>query len=110
MNYHEFLRNIPKAELHIHLEEAVRPLSAVEIAGANGITIPTYESHEDIYRFKHAEFFNTHSMISHLFRTSDDFRRTTYETLEDASLVGVRYREMFWNPILHLEDRVSYKD
>lgn len=91
-------RKLPKVELHCHLEGSVRATTLAELARANGIVLPVDDPNE-LYSFTDlTEFLAVYSIICASFKTADDFRRITYEALEDGAASGVRYREMFWSP------------
>ena len=47
----EFLRRIPKVELHCHLEGAVRPETLADLARRNGVPLPADRA-EDLYRYQ----------------------------------------------------------
>ena len=44
-NAETFVRGMPKAELHVHLEGTLEPDHMFELAGRNGVELP-YESPE----------------------------------------------------------------
>jgi adenosine deaminase len=51
------------------------------------------------------------ALESHLLLEPDDFRRITYEYLEDAARASVRHSEFFWNPTATLRDiGLSYSE
>ncbi len=94
----ELARRLPKVELHCHLEGSIRPTTVAELARANGVALPVGDPTE-LYRFSNlTEFLDVYSIICASLQTADDFRRITYEALEDACAVGIRYREMFFSP------------
>ncbi len=110
MNLETFLTRIPKVELHCHLHGAVKVRSFIDIATKNGIDLPYYSKPEELYAYRdHKKFLEIYRRVCYSVQTQDDFRRITYETLEEASLSGVRYREMFWSPMEHLGVGVSFK-
>ena len=98
MNVLAFARALPKVELHCHLEGAARPSTIAELARANGVTLPTDDPFE-LFQFQDLDsFLAVYAVISGSLVTADDFRRITYEALEDAVAAHVRYREMFFSP------------
>ena len=110
MDYHTFLREIPKVELHCHLEGAVRASTFAELAAKNGVELPPKENPEDLYKFETIDdFFVIYRLVCNSLKDADDFRRVTYETLEDGAADGLRYREMFWSPQIHIAGGVPYK-
>lgn len=109
MDIKDFMSALPKVELHLHLEGSVQAKTFIELAAKNGVKLPDYQLPEDLYDFDNIlDFFNVYNLVAHSMRDHDDFRRVTYETLEEGSRCGLRYREMFWNPTAHLEVGVSY--
>ena len=91
-------RLLPKVELHCHLEGSIRPTTVAELAAANGVALPVADPAE-LYEFHDLTgFLEVYGVICASLRTADDLRRITYEALEDAVAVGVRYREMFFSP------------
>jgi adenosine deaminase len=97
-----FLAKIPKVELHCHLAGAVRAATFLELAKKNGIEVPQHASAGQFHWQTLDDFLQSYRLVSQSLHTRDDFRRTAYETLEDAVEFNVRYREMFWSPTDHL--------
>jgi len=109
MDTAEFLRRIPKVELHCHIEGTVRPATFADQAKKHGIELPTADvdklyDYDTIY-----EFLKIFQMVSSTLTERDDFARVAYETLEDGVILGnLKYREMFFNPTLHTRRGVPY--
>ena len=96
-----FLRALPKAELHLHLEGSVAEATVVELAQKHGITLP-FTDIDELYRFADlAEFLGMYDVVCDAMRDADDFRRVTYEALARVADSGGRYVEMFFSPQPH---------
>ena len=101
------VRALPKVELHAHLEGTVRPATFAELARKNNIPLPVDDVNR-LFAFKNlGEFLDAFHMIMHSLVTSEDYRRVTYESLQDAVAAGVRYREMFFSPGFRLNEGQS---
>ncbi len=109
MNYEEFLRRVPKVELHCHLEGTVRQATFADLAKKHDVALPTDDvdklyDYDSIY-----EFLKIFGMVSSTLIDREDFARVSYETLEDGVNLGnLKYREMFFNPTLHTRRGVKY--
>jgi len=111
MSLREFLKAIPKVSLHLHLEGSVQAQTVVELAEKHGVALPAHKVPQDIYSYPDIiKFLEVYSLVAHVVRDVDDFRRITYETLREASEHNVRYREMFWSPMAHMDVGVKYPD
>jgi adenosine deaminase len=109
MEYDEFLRRVPKVELHCHFEGTVRPATFAELAAKHEVDLPTQDV-ERLYDYDSIyEFLKIFAIVSSTLRDRDDFARASYETLEDGVKLGnLRYREMFFNPTLHTGRGIPY--
>jgi len=102
MEYAEYLRRLPKVELHCHVEGTLRPQTVVELAQKHDITLPTTDvdgiyDYETIY-----EFLEIFRLVNSTVIEQADFARIAYESLVDGVTLGnLKYREMFFNPTLH---------
>jgi adenosine deaminase len=109
VDYQEYLRRVPKVELHCHFEGTVRASTFADLARKHGVELPTQEvdklyDYESIY-----EFLEIFGMVSSTLRDREDFARAAYESLEDGVELGnLRYREMFFNPTLHTSRGIPY--
>ncbi|MCL6708553.1 adenosine deaminase [Pseudomonas sp. R2.Fl] len=96
-------------ELHLHLEGAIRPQTAVDLAKKNGIALPPFERVEDLYRYDSLEQFLTiYTAVSDSLVSADDYRRVTYEMLESCASNNARYVEFFFSPQIHFPNGVSF--
>ena len=102
MDYAEYLRRLPKVELHCHVEGTLRPGTVSDLARQHSIELPTddiakiYE-YETIY-----EFLEIFRLVNSTVIDQGDFARIAYESLIDGAAHGLRYREMFFTPARHL--------
>ena len=112
MNYREFLRRLPKAELHIHFEGSVRPGTFFELAKKHGLALPS-EDPATFYAYDTlVEFLKVYDIVCRSIRDQEDFALAAlaYETLEDGVRLGnLKYREMFFNPTTHTREGISYR-
>nr|WP_249116837.1 hypothetical protein [Ciceribacter sp. L1K23] len=96
-------------ELHLHLEGAIRPQTAVGLARKNGVALPPFERVEDLYRYDTLEqFLNIYTAVSDSLVSADDYRRVTYEMLESCAANNARYVEFFFSPQIHFPNGVSF--
>lgn len=111
MDEEAFFRRIPKVELHCHLEGAVRPTTLAELARRNGMSL-SVDRAEDLYRYDDLPgFLRIFELVCRTLVRREDFARVAYESLEDGVISGnLRYREMFFNPTLHMSNDLSYRD
>ncbi|MFJ3054565.1 adenosine deaminase [Herbaspirillum sp. NPDC087042] len=100
LSLEQFVRALPKVELHCHLFGAVRRQTFSALSARAGHPV----SEEDIEAFytrgeKPVGVLRVlRALDAMLIREPDDLRRLAYEYLEDAHAHGVAYSEFFWNP------------
>ena len=108
------LRSLPKAELHQHLDGALRPETAVDLAGGIGMTLSISEARARMVGPKRcrdqAELLGFFDLPLALLQTADALERAAAELVEDLGHDGVRYAEVRWAPRLHLERGLSVTD
>ncbi|WP_236787641.1 adenosine deaminase [Amycolatopsis sp. GM8] len=101
----DYLRALPKAEVHCHLEGCVPPKTAVRLAARHGVTLPAgARDGGDRYRFRNFdEGLEIYLAVCRSIQTAEDFEAVTYESLMTAAEGGLRYREIAFNPQNHPE-------
>lgn len=110
----ETLRRLPKAELHQHLDGAVRPETAVELADEAGLDLTLDEARQRLVApsrcLDQAELLTYFELPLRLLQTSGALRRVAAELVEDMAADGVTYGEIRWAPRLHLEEGLGVAD
>jgi adenosine deaminase len=95
------LRTLPKAELHVHLEGAMRIPTVLELADRNGVPAPA-GLHSGTWRFDgFLDFIDQYIRLCGLMTELDDFRRLGLEVTQDLAENGVRYAEAVFTPAAH---------
>lgn len=99
------MSDIPKAELHLHIEGTLEPEMVFELARRNDVAIP-YASVEDLrarYRFTDLRsFLDIYYANMAVLRTRADFHDLAAAYLRKAAEQGVRHAEIFFDPQAHL--------
>jgi adenosine deaminase len=102
------LRELPKAELHCHLDGSVRPATLLELAREHRIVMPknTAEELAEFMRVDDAEsledYLRLFDITVSVMQTEEALERVAYELAEDAADDGVRYIEVRNAPILNV--------
>ena len=99
----DFLRLMPKAELHYHLLGGVRMQTMLDLAAKYEEPISEKDAKSYYRAFAHENEVMKGGIAAlnylyPLLRETADYERVAYEILEDAKNTGVRYVEFFWNP------------
>ncbi len=106
-----FIRALPKAELHLHIEGSLEPEQMFEFAKRNHIELP-YKSVEDIraaYSFNNLqEFLDIYYQGMSVLQTQQDFHDLTYAYLKRVSQDNCRHVEIFFDPQGHTERGVPF--
>jgi aminodeoxyfutalosine deaminase len=97
VDLHAFARQMPKVELHVHLEGSIRPNTLLQLAERNGFDLPAkdVEDLRDFYRFRSfAHFIEVYVTITCCLQTPDDYRLIAHEFGADCARQNVRYAEV----------------
>ena len=95
------LRTLPKAELHIHLEGAMRVDTLRELADRQGLPLPSGLG-QDGWTFRDGgDFIEQYTAMCRLLNDLDDFRRVGHEVSQDLAATGVLYAEAVFSPSNH---------
>jgi len=102
----DFLRDLPKAELHIHLEGAIQPATVLELAAGHGMlgNLPGQDEESLRRWFVFRDFDHFVAIfcgIQELLRTGQDFSAIAYRNGEDMAAQGIRYRELTITTFTH---------
>jgi adenosine deaminase len=109
MDMVEFVRRLPKAELHLHLEGSVAASTLVDLANKHGVELPPFREPIDLYRYGNLfDFLKIYNIVCHSMRDAKDFHRVTYEALSRCANSGARYVEFFFSPHAHQEIGIAY--
>jgi adenosine deaminase len=107
-----FIRDIPKAELHIHIEGSLEPELMFEIAARNNITLP-FASVEEVrkaYSFTDLQsFLDIYYAAARVLLHERDFYDMTWAYLEKAFAQNVRHTEIFFDPQTHTNRGVAFE-
>ena len=105
-----FIRSLPKAELHLHIEGTLEPELLFEMAVRNGVET-RFRGVEELraaYEFSDLQsFLDIYYEGANVLRTEQDFHDLTWAYLERAAADGVRRAEIFFDPQTHTERGVS---
>ncbi len=101
-----FYKNLPKVDLHRHLEGSLRLSTIMEIARAHGITIPyKVEPFSSLVQVQASEpytyqnFLAKFNTLRMFYRSPEVIHRVTREAVEDAAKDNVRYLELRFTPV-----------
>ncbi len=93
----EFIRRVPKVELHVHLEGSIRPETLLQLARKHVVSLPadTVEGLREWYRFRDFKHFvEIYLAISSCMKDADDIELITREFLQVQADQNVLHTEV----------------
>lgn len=107
-----FIQNLPKAELHLHIEGTFEPELLFEIAQRNKISIPykTVEELRKAYQFDCLQdFLDIYYQGASALQTEQDFYDLTFTYLQKCNAQNVRHTEIMFDPQTHTDRGISFE-
>lgn len=107
-----FIADLPKAELHLHIEGSLEPELMFELARRNGVAIP-YASVEAVraaYDFSNLQdFLDIYYAGAEVLRTEADFHDLAIAYFRRAAADSVRHAEIFFDPQTHTDRGIPFQ-
>lgn len=106
---YNFIKKLPKAELHCHLDGSLRIGTILDISEQYGVKLP-FTDKELLADYLHAgencnsliEYLKAFDVTCSVLQWEDALERATYELAEDCAEENIRYLEIRFSPVLHI--------
>jgi len=108
-----WVRDLPKFDLHVHLDGSMRPETVIELANAlppDRRFPPDLDLHQALIppqRCTLEEYLRAFKITCAVLQSEAALERAAYELCEDAARENVIYMEIRFAPLLHLRGGVS---
>jgi len=107
----DFVRALPKAELHLHIEGSLEPELMFELAARNNIALP-FKSVEEIraaYAFSNLQdFLDIYYQGAGVLQTEADFRDLAMAYFRRLAADGGVHAEIFFDPQTHTDRGIPF--
>ncbi|WP_028112596.1 adenosine deaminase [Ferrimonas kyonanensis] len=107
----EFLKSLPKIELHMHIEGSLEPELMFSLAQRNGIELP-YDSVDALrqaYDFSNLQsFLDLYYQGANVLQTEQDFFDLAMAYLKRCQQQNVRHVEIFFDPQTHTDRGIAF--
>ena len=103
----EFIRAMPKVELHVHMEGSIRPETFLTLAQRHGVPLPgdTVDALREWYNFtEFAHFITVYKTIASCLRTPDDVELIAREFLTNQAEQNIIYSEVTYTPYIQFKN------
>ncbi|MFA6844286.1 MAG: adenosine deaminase [Sphaerochaetaceae bacterium] len=105
----EIIKEIPKVELHDHLDGGLRVQTVIDLAKEYKVKLP-YENPQDLHSWfvkggnqkNLSLYLESFSLTTAVMQTTEALYRVAFEAVEDLSQEHVCYAELRFAPMLHL--------
>ncbi|PIQ27053.1 adenosine deaminase [bacterium (Candidatus Blackallbacteria) CG17_big_fil_post_rev_8_21_14_2_50_48_46] len=110
----DILLQLPKTDLHVHLDGSMRIETMLELAAKQGVELPASDAEslrklvqvaEDCQSLE--EYLRAFDITLSVLQEFDALRRTAFELAEDAAQENVKYIEVRFCPLLHTQKGLS---
>ncbi|WP_382385144.1 adenosine deaminase [Ligilactobacillus acidipiscis] len=108
----EFTANLPKAELHLHVEGTLEPELKLKLAKRNHVDIgqTTIKEVQKTYEYDDlASFLAVYYPAIEVLQKEEDFYELAFEYLQRAAANNVRHVEIFFDPQAHTSRGVAFE-
>jgi adenine deaminase len=108
---HRFISEMPKAELHLHIEGTLEPEMMVALAERNGVALPyaDVDAIRDAYRFNSLQdFLDLYYAGMSVLQTRQDFFDLACAYLTRMAAQNVKHVEVFFDPQGHTGRGIAF--
>jgi len=92
----DFIRRLPKAELHLHLEGTITPATFHELSVRHDTTPLTLTEAENLYRFDDfTGFIECYKAVTRRLVTPDDYELIAWSMMQQLAAQGVVHAEVY---------------
>ncbi|MDO9510386.1 MAG: adenosine deaminase [Bacteroidales bacterium] len=114
---YDFVKSLPKAELHCHLDGSLRPATIIELARDQSVDLPA-DNPEELRDLLAAgknftslvDYLKPFDITTSVLQTKKSLRRATYELAQDCADENIKYLEIRFAPILHIKKNLTLVD
>lgn len=112
----QFVRCIPKTELHVHLDGSLRIPTLIELAKAGKVKLPSYSEaglRDKVFKDRYKDlpdYLAGFAYTCAVMQNAENVERIAYEMALDHLAEGVRYVEVRFAPQLHAHEGFSMED
>lgn len=110
-NLADFIRGLPKAELHLHIEGSLEPEQMFEFARRNGVELPfkTVDEVRAAYAFSNLQdFLDIYYQGAGVLLTEADFRDLAMAYFRRVAADGCKHVELFFDPQTHTDRGIPF--
>lgn len=110
----EFVKKLPKTDLHVHLDGSLRERTLIDIAKEERIDLPSYTPeglNELVFKGSYAnldEYLRGFGLTNKVLQREEHLHQVAYELAMDNAAEGVRHLEVRFAPQLHMSDDLSF--
>jgi adenosine deaminase len=113
----DWLHELPKTDLHVHLDGSIRPTTLLELAADNHVDIGLKNEKEIREATQMAggdrslvRYLRAFKYTLPVLQTEESLERSAYELAIDAASENVRLIEMRYSPLLHREKGLGFAE
>jgi aminodeoxyfutalosine deaminase len=104
------IRQLPKAELHLHLEGSIDPPMVAELRTQNGKTTDSAEI-EGLYHYStFADFLMAFKLVTEDLRTQENFEFISYQLMQKLKAENVWHAEVYVSVGVYLRRKQNFAD
>jgi adenosine deaminase len=110
----EFIKAIPKTDLHLHLDGSLRINTLIELANKAAVPLPAQDEkglREKVFKDQYQnleEYLQGFALTTAVMQNEEALFRVSYELMIDNAAEGVRYIEVRFAPQLLMSDAMSF--
>jgi len=108
----DFIRGLPKVELHLHIEGTLEPELMFKLTERNGIELPfnSVDEVKQAYLFNDLQsFLDIYYRGASVLQKEQDFFDLAWEYFVTASTQNVRHAEIFFDPQTHTDRGITFE-
>lgn len=107
----DFIKEMPKSDLHLHLDGSLRLQTLIDLARKDNVVLPSFTEEglkELVFKDKYdslVEYLHGFMYTCGVLRSAENLERVAYELAVDNQKEGVRYIEVRFAPQLHIDNK-----